>query len=105
MFAPLRHPETRVVLCLVALLGASEAGIRLLGVRLSKDIQHLEQFEMLAERISAPVEARETRVLFLGNSLTRLGVDVEVFQQTAAEHNLGPFRVERIMPDNTALAD
>jgi hypothetical protein len=101
----LAHPETRVVLCLLALLGACEAGMRLYGSRLSKDVRHLEQFAEIAARISAPARPGETRVLFLGNSLTRYGVDVEEFTRAVAESGREAVRVERLMPDNTALAD
>lgn len=99
------HPEARVALCLLAVLGACEAGIRLSGSRLSKDVRHLEQFEEIAARISAPPRPGETRVLFLGNSLTRYGVDVDEFTRALTEAGQRRVRVERLMPDNTALAD
>lgn len=105
MIRTLRHTETRVVLSLLALLGVCEASMRLYGVRLSKDIQHLEQLDEIAARIAAPASGGETRVLFLGNSLTRFGVDPEEFARAAAEQGLAPLRIEKIMPDNTALAD
>ncbi len=101
----LAHSETRVVLCLLALLGAGEAGMRLYEGRLSKDVRHLETFEELAARISAPPQAGETRVLFLGNSLTRYGVDVAEFTREVAVSGRELVRVERLMPDNTAVAD
>jgi len=105
MFPFWRHPEARVVACVLAAVVAGEAGMRLYGDRLSKDIRHLEEFDEIAARIAAPAQAGETRVLFLGNSLTRFGVDPEEFARAAAETGLGPVRVERMMPDNTALAD
>lgn len=101
----LAHPEPRVVLCLLALLGAGETGMRLYEGRLSKDVRHLETFEELAARISAPPQAGETRVLFLGNSLTRYGVDVAEFTRAVAVSGREVVRVERLMPDNTAVAD
>jgi hypothetical protein len=105
MIRLLPHPEVRVVLCLLLLLGVCEAGMRLYGSRLSQDVRHLEQFEVLAARISAPPQPGETRVLFLGNSLTRYGVDVNEFILVLTETGRGTVRVERMMPDNTALAE
>lgn len=101
----LPHPEARVVLCLLLLLGVCEAAMRLYGSRLSQDVRHLEQFEALAARISAPPQSGETRVLFLGNSLTRYGVDVDEFSRVLTAAGPGAVRVERMIPDNTALAD
>lgn len=104
MRSVVRNPEARVVAVVVCALLACEAGMRLYGDRLSKDIEHLEQFDEIAARAAAPSPTDVTRVLFLGNSLTRYGLRAEQFE--AAARDVGrTVRVEKMTPDNTALAD
>ena len=104
MRSVLQNPEARVVAVVLCALLAGEVGMRLYGDRLSKDIEHLEQFDAIAARAAAPAQPGITRVLFLGNSLTRYGLQAERFESAARDAG-HPVRVEKMTPDNTALAD
>lgn len=96
--------EWRVVLVVLGVLGLSEAAFRLAGHRLSKDVEHLQAIPQLAERL-AETSSPGPKILFLGNSLTRYGVDErEVAAVFRAECGVTP-RMLKIVPDNTALAD
>lgn len=96
--------EWRVVLVVLGALGLSEAAFRLAGHRLSKDVEHLQALPLLAERL-AQTSSPGPKILFLGNSLTRYGVDErEVAAEFRAECGTSPCML-KIVPDNTALAD
>lgn len=96
--------EWRVVLVVLAALGLSEAAFRLAGHRLSKDVEHLQALPLLAERLTQ-TSSPGPKILFLGNSLTRYGVDEgEVAAVFRAECGTSPSLL-KIVPDNTALAD
>ncbi len=101
---PLRSVEWRVVGVVAVVLGLAECGFHFGKQRLSKDVEHLQSFTQLAERF-AKTPAAGPKVLFLGNSLTRYGVDESVFAQTFTEvAGITPAPL-KIVPDNTALAD
>lgn len=97
--------EWRVVLMVLAIFAIYELGFRLAGDRLSKDIAHLQAFGHIASDLNAQAQNGETRVLFLGNSLTRYGVDTELFEQVLREQFGEEVRAAKVNPDNTALAD
>ena len=78
-----QHPELRVVACVLAALAIGECGMRAAGDRLSKDIRHLQELDEIAARAAAPAVEGETRIVCMGNSLTRFGVDVEEFERAA----------------------
>ncbi|MCG6156734.1 hypothetical protein [Rubinisphaera margarita] len=89
-----------VILCFLML----EFGFRIRGDVLSKDISHLQSFDRLSRELAAGPED-ELRVLFLGNSLTRYGVDQKLFVELTGENTEKPLRAVKVNPDNTALAD
>uniref|UniRef100_A0A7C4QLC0 Uncharacterized protein n=1 Tax=Schlesneria paludicola TaxID=360056 RepID=A0A7C4QLC0_9PLAN len=96
--------EWRVVGVVLAVLGLTEAVFRLGGDRLSKDVAHLQAFPRLAERL-AQGRGRGPRILFLGNSLTRHGVDeAEIAAVFRERLGVQPLTL-KIVPDNTAIAD
>lgn len=96
--------EWRVVAVVAVVLGLVEC-IFLCGKhRLSKDVEHLQAFGQLAARFDES-PAAGPKVLFLGNSLTRYGVDEGVFADTfQAATGIVPTSL-KIVPDNTAVAD
>lgn len=99
------HPEARVVAFVLAVLAVGEAGMRLCEHKLSMDVEHLQSLSLLSEEL-APCEGEHClRVLFLGNSLTRYGVDADVFAATLSPERGQPVRGVKMNPDNTALAD
>jgi hypothetical protein len=102
----LSHPELRVVGVVLLSLAAGEAGMRLVGQRLSKDVEHLAHFSEIAAEIARRDAAEEPlQVLFLGNSLTRYGVAADEFREAAEAVAGQPLTVAKMTPDNTALAD
>lgn len=97
--------EWRVVAVVAAVFLGLELLFRWGGVYLSKDIAHLRSFpEIAASLAEMPAEQGE-RVLFLGNSLTRYGVDPEVFEQVCLEQGGEKIQALKMNPDNTAVAD
>lgn len=84
-----------VVLLVVADLAVSE-----LGTRLTVDAQHVEAIP----RLLAPLEGEGApSVLFVGNSITRRGIDLELFERLAP--GPGGVRVAAVHPDDTTIAD
>jgi hypothetical protein len=83
-----------------AVLALGEAVLRVGGQRLSADVQHIRSIPARAERLA---KADGLRILFLGNSLTREGVRLDVVQE-----QLGcrpPAALERVFPDDTTILD
>ncbi len=89
-----------VVLCFLML----ELGFRLRGDVLSKDISHLRSFDRIAGELAAGPED-DLRILFLGNSLSRYGVNQDLFVELVGQDTGQPLRAAKVNPDNTALAD
>ena len=90
-----------VVLCGVLF---AEVGLRLGERRLSKDLDHLHEIPALAEKAAAS-SSDAVRVLFLGNSMMRYGIDSETFELAAREAAPVPLQITRIHPDATKIAD
>ncbi len=96
--------EIRVIAVVVAGLVVGELGLRSFGHKLSYDVSHLQSFNEVASHFG-DAESGEVEVLFLGNSMTRYGVNTEVFDETVHEYWDGSLEVSKLNPDNTALAD
>lgn len=99
-----RTGEWRVVAVVVAVLGLGEAAFLLGKHKLSKDVEHLQAFPTLAAKL-ADAPAGQRKILFLGNSLTRYGVDEPGFQRQYTELTGQPASTAKVVPDNTAVAD
>jgi hypothetical protein len=94
--------EIRVIMGVVFLLLVFENLARIVEVRLSKDVRHIREIPRIVERLR---KAKPIRVLFLGNSLSRAGIDVETIRQTIQSQAGEGLTLERIIPDDTALCD
>ena len=94
--------ELRVLVALGLLLLAAEAGIRSVGSSISLDLEHIGGIPAIAEEFG---QGDELRVLFLGNSLTRAGLNPEAFELEAASQGLGPLRIAHIYPDDTTISE
>jgi hypothetical protein len=92
--------EGRVLVTVAVVLAIGEAVLRLGGQRLSADVQHIRSIPARADRLA---HADGLRILFLGNSLTREGVRLDVVQ----EHFdcTPPVALERVFPDDTTILD
>ncbi len=92
----------KAVLPLVVLLLVVEVGIRIIEPRLSLDILHIRRIPEIAAGMR---EAEGTRVLFLGNSLTRLGVNLDVVDAGLEELGSSGASLHAIYPDDTTVLD
>lgn len=93
---------TKVLLPLVVLLLIVEVGIRIVEPRLSLDILHIRRIPAIADSMR---EAEGTRVLFLGNSLTRYGVNLDLIGSGLEELGTSRTSLHAIYPDDTTVLD
>lgn len=91
-----------VALVLVA-LAACELVVRLREQSLSLDVRHIRQIPDISARLAGGDGL--LRVLFIGNSMTRYGVEPEIVEREMSAHGVAPLRLERVFPDATALPD
>lgn len=94
--------ELKVVALIALCLLACELVIRAREDSLSLDLKHIRQLPQIAKGLS---EGQGTKILFLGNSLTRNGVDVGVLDDELKSRGVAPFHIERAFPDGTSIAD
>ncbi len=88
------------VLAVVAVTACiGEAGTHFLE-RYSADYQHRSEIPEISSDLR---DSDSTRVLFLGNSLTRWGVRLESFEEQLGRHDIRLGGVCRIYPDATTL--
>ena len=97
--------ELRVIGCLALLLLAIEHGTWRFQDRLSYDVEHLQELPQLARDLASNADENELRLLFLGNSMTRYGVDGEAFAQTLQRRSGLKTQWTKVNPDNTAIPD
>lgn len=97
--------EAKVLGFVLGSLLASESAIRSMESRLSLDIVHLQGFDKTVARLVSQRDENTCKVLFVGNSLLREGIQVEALRNAATKQLGGPVVVERIHPDNTAFAE
>jgi hypothetical protein len=90
--------EARALLFVALALAASEAGMRVAANRLSLDMQHIAGIPEVAEAVRRDPSRT---VLFLGNSLTRRGVDLRVIGPALGKC----VRAYAVYPDDTTILD
>ncbi len=96
------NKEIRVIAGIILLLLVCESLVRVVEGSISIDIRHIQEMPAIVERLRS---AKPVRVLFLGNSLTRLGVDLTTIRENLkAEHATG-LALESIYPDDTTICD
>ena len=92
----------KVIVAVVCVVAATEAGIRAAGARISMDDLHCAMIPAIAAKLS---ERPPPRILFLGNSLTRRGVRLDSFQDQLADTGLPPVSCEKVFPDDTVVGN
>ncbi len=98
------NTELRVVVALLASLLGLEVAARLFETRLSKDVAHLRSLPAEAARLRAAPSDR-FKVLILGNSLAREGLDREQLQR-GLEARLGrPVLLAAMHPDGSRIEE
>jgi hypothetical protein len=96
------NKDARVVLGTILLLFICEGVVRFVEGSLSKDIRHIREIPTIVERLQ---NTQSSRVLFLGNSLTRAGVDLETLRQAIQAPAGKALTLESIYPDDTTICD
>ena len=94
--------EIKVICLVLFVLLGYEFIIRTQEGALSLDIKHIRQIPAIS---SSLVRGEGLRVLFLGNSLTRNGVDAAVLEKELRAQGVGPLHIERVFPDETTIGD
>jgi len=85
-----------------AVLAVCECGARIAGSHLDYDRKHIYQFPAISRKLH---QARRPRVLFMGNSLTRRGVSLDVVRQELASRGVDPCTVDWVVPVGTDVTD
>lgn len=90
-----------IALVLLVLAGC-ELFVRRGERALSRDVQHIRSIPETARELTA---GEGLRVLFLGNSMLRSGVEEPLLEEELRAQGVGPLRVGRVFPDATGLVD
>lgn len=99
----LRQPEAKVVLALVLLLGGMELGARLFEEKLSKDVKHIRSLPGVSAKLKA-APAGAYKVLILGNSLSRDGLDQALLKVGIAKIVGREVELAAMYPDGSSIS-
>jgi hypothetical protein len=94
--------EIRVVIAVLSVLFCCEILVRIEEPKLSLDVRHIHEIPAIVQRLSTK---QSERILFLGNSLTRAGVEPATIQLGLTPPSGKSLAVERVYPDDTTLSD
>jgi hypothetical protein len=94
--------EVKAVVLTLLILGCTDLGLRLAEVRLSNDVRHIRALPEIARELSA---GPAPRVVFVGNSLTRYGVNPDAWTAALKELNLPKGTMAKLVPDETTMPD
>ena len=94
--------ELKVVASVVLVLIAVECGLRAVEEKISLDVQHIRAIPAITQAV---MSGPEPRLLFLGNSMTRDGIDEEAFRGELDREGIGPVTTGRMFPDNTQIGE
>jgi len=94
--------EWKVLVSLVAILLVMEGGVRAFETRLSKDLAHLRELPAAAQRLK---ESKAYKILIVGNSLARYGIDRKLLARELENKGYGKVLVEAFYPDATGIAE
>lgn len=92
----------RTPLFVLAALLLVEVGVRTTEERLSLDVRHINDMGDIVRGLAAQPGPS---ALFVGNSLTREGVDLEVLARGLEEAGAGRWDLAAVYPDDTAVLD
>jgi murein DD-endopeptidase MepM/ murein hydrolase activator NlpD len=87
---------------LFAVLASTEIAIRTFEKSLSIDLLHIRSIPRIAKSLA---QSDGVRVLFLGNSMTREGLDIERFSDEAARRGYDALSAAKVHPDDTTIAE
>ena len=92
-----------MLLAVAAVVLACEIGLRAGRSRLSLDIQHIDRIPSILASLDA--QPAGLRVLFLGNSLTRRGVNLAMIREEIARTPASAIFCDKIDPDDSSILD
>src|SRR5436190_3154800 len=94
--------ELKTCLAIVAVLLLLEVAVHFNKNRLSDDLEHLSKIPSIARSFR---DSTSGNVLFLGNSLTREGLALDVIKQRFAGRSLDTVNWQKANPDDTNIGD
>ena len=94
--------DWKVLSSIIAVLAAVELCLYFFEDRLSLDLQHIKHIPGIVEELR---EGDGERILFLGNSLTRAGIQADTVAATWAKRGMSNTTIRLIYPDDTTLSD
>ncbi|MCF6312308.1 MAG: hypothetical protein L3J39_07630 [Verrucomicrobiales bacterium] len=94
--------EFKIILVLLGLLFVMEVGVRVFETSLSKDLAQLRKLSDTAERLKV---GDFYKVLIVGNSLARYGIDREILAKELERNGYGKVQVEAFHPDATGVME
>jgi hypothetical protein len=92
--------EWKVVLVVLLAIAACELGVRALAGESAND-RHHEEIPAIAAELNS---SAAPRLLFLGNSLTRLGIRADSFTEELEKRNLRVGGMAKVTPDSSIVA-
>ncbi len=96
----------RTWLVVLVALVVVEMGVRAIEGRLSIDLQHIGQITRITRDLTNAGETTGDRtVMFLGNSLTRRGLDLDVLGTQLAQDGVEDLAFVTVYPDDTSVLD
>jgi hypothetical protein len=96
------NSEGKAVLLTLLILSMGDLALRWAEVNLSIDVRHIRSFPEITRKLS---HEPAPRVVFLGNSLTRHGVDPSVWASVMKELKAPAGSVAKLVPDDTTMPD
>jgi hypothetical protein len=96
--------EMKVILCLTGMLLGLETGARLFETKLSKDVAHIRELPTEA-KILNEAPAKTLKVLVLGNSLARCGIDLEMLKKGLEDKYQKPVAIAKMHPDGSRIEE
>jgi hypothetical protein len=92
--------EWKVWVVVLAVLAGTEVTMRAALTHLSQDLVHIEQIPEVIDRLAT---GEKPRMLFMGNSITREGIDITELETTLDPSK--PFTLAEIYPDDTTITE
>jgi hypothetical protein len=94
--------EVKAILMTLLFIALADVGLRRAELKLSIDVRHIRSFPVLARKLSA---GPAPRIAFLGNSLTRYGLDEAAWTSAMAKLKSPVGSVAKLVPDDTTMPD
>ncbi len=92
--------EWKVWIVVLTVLAGTEVTMRAGLTHLSQDLVHIQQIPEMVDRLAS---GEKPRVLFMGNSITREGIDITELESTL--DSVSPVTVAEIHPDDTTITE